>query len=209
MPGKAEARQALAAHNLLNVDAGWLSPKAAQWLREGAGGIPKGYHPVQADPVTRVLNTPAGPIGLVFFPQGPAPGKKPTAEIEQKALAAGRALRSTTRIVLGVSPWGYVGERDFLPKAEGVFTCILGSGEGVAFPFSLSDAHPGILWLRPDGQGRAVNVLEFLQLPSQGVAMQWREGITFNASLDFLDSDCPTDPAMLTIVGGSTARAAR
>lgn len=183
------------------MDAGWLSPKAARWLRKAAGAIPAGYHEVNAEPVVRVLNTPAGAVGIVLFPEGPTPGKGPTPDLEQKVLAAGRTLRERTLAVLGVSPWGYVGERDFLPKAEGVFTCILGSGEGVAFSHSLSEKNPGILWLRPDGQGRAVNILEFLQLPVPGSAMRWREGVTFNARLDFLGGAYPPDPKMAKIIG--------
>lgn len=201
MPGKAEAQQALAAHRLLKVDAGWLSPKAERWMRDRAGGIPTSYAKVGVDPVARILQTPAGAVGIVFFPEGKAPGKAPAPEVEQKVLAAGRALREKTVLVLGVSPWGYVGERDFLPKAEGVFSCILGGGEGVSLEHVVPEKHPGILWVRPDGQGRAVNMLELLQLPAPGTTPQWREGVTFNASLEFLDSYYTPDPAMRTIVG--------
>jgi hypothetical protein len=180
---------------------GWISPKAAHWLQNATGGIPARYHIVTTEPVARVINTPIGAVGIVLFPEGPTPGKGPTPEMERKVLNAGRALREKTLLVIGISPWGFVGERDFLPKAEGTFACILGSGEGVAFPHSVSKKNPGILWLRPDSQGRAVNVLEFLQLPAPGGTMQWREGITFNADLDFLDDSCAPSREMEKIIG--------
>ena len=198
-PPAEEAVRTLKAHTLLNIDAGWISPVSARWLKEKAGKNPPGYHEVNADPLTRILSTSVGKIGLVFFPQGPVPGRAPTAEQEKKVLAAGRSLQSRTVMVIGVSPWGAIGEKRFLPKAQGVFACILGGGEGVAFAQSLEQG-PDLLWLRPDSQGRAVNVVELLELPKAG-AHKWRENITFRASLEFLDASFPSDPAMRKLVG--------
>ncbi|MDR2488701.1 MAG: hypothetical protein LBD42_04325 [Desulfovibrio sp.] len=210
-PPPAEGRRALLAHSLLRIDAGWLSPKAANWMKVSAGKIPPGYHIVNTDTISRVIDTALGKVGIVFFPQGTAPGKAPTREQEHKALAAGRALRGKTALLLGVSPWGLVGEKKFLPGAQGIFDCILGGGEGVAFAHSLAQETPGVLWLRPDGKGRAVNILEILQAPQQSLSPgkrrqsggppQWVEDVTFRASLVFLDPSVPSDPAMRRIIG--------
>jgi hypothetical protein len=201
LPPAGEAKVALAAYSLLGVDAGWLSPKADRWFRTGAGGIPGGFTLVGAKTVSRVIPTPAGDIGLVFFPQAATPGKAPSQEQEQAALAAGKALRKRCALVLGVSPWGYMGERNFLPKAIGVYGVILGGGEGVGFGFAVPADAKEILWLRPDSQGRAINRLDLLTLPKQGEALRWTKGNTFEADLEFLDDAVPSDPAMATIVG--------
>lgn len=201
LPTAPEARTAHAAYTLLGVDAGWLSGKAAQWLKKDAGSLPRGFSMAGATPLARTIDTAIGSIGIVFFPEGPAPGKGPSPEQERAVLEAGRSLRGKCTLILGISPWGYVGERDFLPKAEGVFNVILGGGEGVGFSHSLSNKAPGVLWLRPDSQGRAVNLLNILTLPSKSTPYLWREDVTFTANLEWLDGTYRSDPAMEKIVG--------
>ena len=182
-----------------------MSPKSARWLKESSGKIPAGYQVVNTEPVSCLINTRMGKVGVLLFPQGPAPGKAPSPAQEQSVLTAGRALRSQAALVLGVSPWGLSGEKNFLPKAQGVFDCILGGGEGVAFAQSVSDKVPGVLWLRPDGKGRAVNILEILRMPERETGRKaapvWVDGVTFRASLEFLDSSFPQDPAVQKLIG--------
>ncbi len=195
MPPARLARLALAAQNLLRVDLGWLSPKAAQWLHDAAGATPPRYHVVNAAPVTQILETRVGKIGVVLFPEGTEKGQKPSPKQIAAVLAAGKTLKEQARLVIGISPWGYVGERDFLPQAGGIFGCLMGGGEGVGFAFSLNE-NPAVLWLRPDSQGRAVNIVELLELPALGKTPRWRENDSFRASLEFLDDSFPSDPAM-------------
>ena len=205
LPPAESARVALTAYNLLGVDIGWLSKKSARWMRDNAGGIPKGFIEVGSEPITRLLDsttgTLGGPLGFVLFPEGPEPGRSPSPKQIDAAVAAGKSLKDKAAMVVGISPWGYVGERDFLPKAEGVFDCILGSGEGVGFPGTVPQNTPGVLWMRPDAAGRAVNVLELYFKPQPGQAIQWIERKTFGTSLEFLDNTCPSDPAMLRLIG--------
>lgn len=163
-----------------------------------AGAVPGGFNKVGAKPVVRTISTPIGLVGVVLFAQGPVPGKGPNPAQEQQALAAGQTLKNKCALLVGVSPWGYTAERDFLPKADGIFNVILGGGEGVSFANSLSAERPGILWLRPDSQGRAVNVLEILELPNKQIL--WKENVNFRARLDWLDNKTPDDPAMRAIV---------
>lgn len=199
LPGAGESKTALAAYALLQADVGWLSPRAARWFHQSTGATPPGFSEVGATPVSRTISTPIGLVGIVLFPEGSVQGKGPEQQQEQAVLAAGRALKDRCSLVIGISPWGYAGERDFLPKAEGVFHVIMGGGEGVGFSHAISDKRPGLLWLRPDTQGRAINVLEILTLPGKDFA--WRENVTFRAKLDWLDDEVRPDPAMEQIVG--------
>ena len=201
MPPAGKARTALAAYNLLNVDIGWISKKSAKWLRDNAGEIPRGFTEVGSEPVIKILDSPIGTIGVVFFPEGPVAGKSPAPGQEEAVLSAARGLKDRVAMVLGISPWGYVGERDFLVKADGIFNCILGSGEGVGFSGTVPQKAPGVLWIRPDGQGRAINILELYSRPQPGQSIQWQERKTFGANLEFLDDSCPSDPGMLRLIG--------
>lgn len=204
LPPEEDARLAVSAHNLLGINAGWISAHAAGWLKKYAGGLPFGYQEVGQKPVTRLLDTPVGAVGMVFFPEGPLAGKAPTAEQEQMVIKAGRSLTDQAVLVIGISPWGSAGEKAFLPKAQGVFSCLLGSGEGISFPFHFLNEAPGVLWIRPDSKGRAVNILELYALPVQGQTLDWRKGENFNASLVYLDQSYPPDPAMQNIIGRQT-----
>ena len=199
-PPVEEAKRALSVHTLLHVNLGWLSGKAGKWMLQGAGSLPSGYVTVGDAPVVRIMETRAGKIGVVLFPEGRQPGRSPDAKTVEAVLDAGRSLVGKVRLVIGVSPWGYRGERDFLKKAEGVYGCILGGGEGVGFDFFLKET-PKVLWIRPDTQGRAVNILELLQLPGIGDQPKWEQNKTFRAYLEFLDNKFPSDPAVQTLVG--------
>jgi len=201
LPPAESARVALAAYNLLNVDLGWLSKKSAEWLRRNAGDIPRGFVEVGSEPITRLLNSLAGPVGFVLFPEGPEPGRSPTPKQVAAVVAAGKSLKEQAVMVVGISPWGYVGERDFLPAAQGVFDCILGGGEGVGFPSAVPQKTPGVLWIRPDASGRAVNMLELFAKPQIGQKIEWIERTTFSAGMEFLGNNRPSDPAMLRVVG--------
>lgn len=201
LPPQADARKALAAYNLLHVDAGWLSQRSAKWLQQSVGALPAGFAEVKAEPVVRMLPSDVGTIAVVLFPEGPVEGKGPTPELEEKVLAAGRALQGKAALIIGLSPWGYVGEHKFLPKAAGIYSCILGSGEGIGFGFSIKETQGRVLWARPDSQGRAVNTIELLEKPAPGKTFLWKEEDTFRAMLEFLDDDCPASPEMQRIIG--------
>jgi hypothetical protein len=200
VPPPAEAVFARKLQAMLQADAGWISRGAAAWLNNAAGGVPAGYLEVDRKPRDKILRTPAGPVGIVFFPEGPVPGKGPTPDQERQVLEKGEKLRGQVPLLLGISPWGLVAEKNFLPRAGGIFDCILGGGEGVGFGFSLAEKVPGLIWLRPDGKGRAVNVLELNRMPDGKTPFVWEEGRTFNARLDFMGESVPADKAALELI---------
>jgi hypothetical protein len=199
-PPAAEAVFTRKLQAMLQVDAGWISRNAAAWLNTAAGGIPAGYLEIGREARDRIVQTPAGPVGIVFFPEGPVPGKGPTPEQARQVLERGKKLRGQVPLLLGISPWGLVAEKNFLPEAGGIFDCILGGGEGVGFGFSLAEKVPGLIWLRPDGKGRAVNVLELNRMPDGKTPFAWEEGRTFNARLDFMGENVPADKAALDLI---------
>lgn len=200
-PDAAAAKLALAAYKLLHVDAGWVSSRAAAWLASQAGGLPPGFTKVSGQPVVRSMNTAVGTVGVILFPEGPQPGKGPTPAQEKAVLDAAAKLRAKCPLIIGISPWGTVAEKAFLPKAQGLFTCLFGGGEGIAFAATILDSAPGVIWARPDAQGRAVNVIELYSLPGKdAAAWKAREGTNFASYLEYLTQSCPTLPAMQKLI---------
>lgn len=204
MPSLTDGKIALAAYTALRVDAGWLSPEAAEWMRQAGGDVPPGFTVVEKEPQTRMVSTPAGPVGIVFFPRGERQGVNPSREQEKAVLDAGKALRKKAFLVIGVSPWGHQLEKAFLSKAEGIFGCLFGSGPGVAFSHAIPPSAPGILWLRSDTRGRSVTELRLLSTPpppASGKSPDWIEGISFTARLIPLDAKVPENKDVAALLG--------
>lgn len=185
----------------MRVDDGFLSPAAAAWFRQHAGSLPPGYREVQDTPATLVHTANGLRVAVVFFPPLRKGVDDPTPEAVRDALAAGRKARSAADLVIGVSPWGSLNERDMLPRCEGVFDILFGGGSGSAFDGSLDDVAPGVLWARPERDGKGVNVVDVLALPSPGVPNDWVQGITIATRIIMLSDTVARDPAVEAVIG--------
>ncbi len=170
-------------------------------MRAAAGKIPSGYAEVSGEPVSLIKNTPAGKLGLVLFPRGSGPYYQPTLEQQAAVLRAATDLKPKVSLVMGISPWGQASEQEFLPKARGIFSCILGGGPGPAFAQAFPSGDTSLLWARSDMNGRAVLELSLLQMPVSGTSAAWLDGVTFTSHLVILGPRYPSDPAMETLVG--------
>ncbi|WCB45424.1 hypothetical protein PH214_10090 [Nitratidesulfovibrio vulgaris] len=188
-------------YDLLKVDDGYLSPKAAQWFMTHAGGTPAGFRSVDGPPQTRIHTVNAMRVAVVFFPPLPQGVDDPTPEMVRDALSAGRKARSGADLVIGVSAWGSLNERDMLPRCEGVFDILFGSGTGSAFDGTVDGVAPGVLWARPERDGKGVNVVEVLALPQPGQPNDWVPGITIATRYIMLSDTVAHDPAMEAVIG--------
>lgn len=200
-PAQDRAVLAVKAYSYLKVDAGRLSPFTAGWLKKAAGSLPAGFLTVDTEPVAKAFNTPAGIVGVLFFPTGDEPGRTPSAAQMQATRKAGHKLKDSCDLVVGISPWGMQAEKEFLPMAQGVFDCLLGGGEGPGFAQSVNRSAPGVLWSRSDVNGRALCVIDVLELPARAQAADWLEGVTFRASLTYLEGKQAPDRGMIKIIG--------
>ena len=196
-----KAKRLSIAHTMLKVDCGWLSPEEAAWLTTHTGKIPSGFLTVTETPVTRVLKTPVGAVGVVLFPKGQAANNFPTQEQATAVLEAGKKLKTQCAFVVGVSPWGNVAEYRFLPEAEKVFSILFGAGGGLGFPFSTESSTERLLWIRSQTHGRAINTLDIFEVPVQGGKASWLEDVSFVARQTFLYLQLPPDPTMDKKIG--------
>ncbi len=201
MPEADDAKKAYAAHNLLKIDAGYLTTTAATWFRGATANIPKGYTVVDKKPESSICSIGGYRVGVVFFPRGAGAGFVPTQEQKKRILAEGASLASKVDFVIGVSPWGSDAEQAFLPEAQGVFACIFGGGDGIPFSHSVQPSAPGVLWVRSENRGRGVTVVNLLEIPRKGVPFIWKEGRTFTASIEYLSNKYRDDRAVEAIIG--------
>ncbi len=174
--------------------------KAADWFA-GSGGAPRGFTKVGQEPLVLVLERGGRKIGLVFFAAPPAVENSPPALIENifsQAIKAGKKIKPSVGLLIGVSPWGQRLEDDFLARGNGLFDILLGGGDGIGFPAYVRKEAPQLLWARSDINGRAVTVLDLFAwpeplAPGAPASADWVEGVTFKSTQPVLSQSLPPD----------------
>lgn len=188
----------LRAYDRFSAQGVYLSPRAQKWLGKLSADLPPNYIKMQSRPLSRVIPLDGRSVGLVFFPQ--ADGKRPNeiAAAYAEALEAGRALRREVDLLVGVSPWGIDAERPFAEKAQGLYHVLLGGGSGFGFDSVVVGEAGGVIWVRPEDQGRTVNRIEILAWP-EGAAPHWEPEANFRADMLPLGPSVPSDPEIARI----------
>lgn len=188
----------LRAYDRFDAHGIYVSPRAQAWLGDKAEGLPPQYLLLKQLPLARMVSIAGRKVALVFLPPTDknAPAEMPA---EYKvAITAGRVAAQEAALVIAVSPWGSRLERAFAAEAEGIFHIILGGGPGYGFAFSAMGELEGVLWTRPEDQGRSVNVIEILAWPSPA-AHKWEYGVNYEAYIKLLSPNIPPDPVIVEI----------
>lgn len=188
----------LRAYERFNAQGIYVSPRAQAWLGDKVKTLPAYFLLLKQAPLTRIVFIAGSKVALVFLPPTDkiAPGEM--SEEYKAALSAGRTAAQEAALVIAVSPWGSELERAFAGEAEGIFHIILGGGPGYGFASSAVGELEGVLWTRPENQGRSVNVIEILAWPSPA-AHRWEYGITYEAYTKLLSPNIPPDPVIMEI----------
>ncbi|MFH1913994.1 MAG: hypothetical protein ABIK45_06955 [Pseudomonadota bacterium] len=132
----------------------------------------------EAAPFT-VLETPAGDrIGFLRFPTLPMgediPSKKQIEAISRQI----EHERDSVRLLVGLSDWGWVGEREYLAQRPRLVPDILlGSGRGSGVNGRI-EANGRSLWVRPYDKGQTVSEIRVLAWPERSGDFRWAEPAT-------------------------------
>lgn len=196
-----KAQLLLSGYKALGIDVGYLSEKESTWLKSAAGGIPPNFLTVTNEPLTIIKSTSSGKVGLILFPHGEERFHLPSDRQKEAVLEAGKKIMSQVSLVIGISPWGNTAEERFILQADEIFSILLGGGPGLGFSYSFDHSTQKLLWVRPENQGRAVNIIEIMELPPPGISSLWVEGVSFNARQVFLKPSIPFDPTVIKITG--------
>lgn len=200
---KEKARRLSLGHSMLKVDLGWLSKAESDWFKLYDAKIPEGFVLVEDKPISASYDLPQGRISVVLFPAGKGKHGSPTPEQIQSILDAGKELKTSSSLLIGISPWGNVAEYRFLEQAEGIYSILFGGGSGLGGPYVVDHSSESLLWIRSESHGRAINVLDIMEMPLPGHKASWVEGISFNAKQIFLYLKLPPDPKFDEAIGRS------
>lgn len=213
------------AYEALNYSAGAVGQEELARLARQGVAPPGGWLVLDPkEPRTRLIDTPKGKVGLVFFPEvkglgdtplETAPGKEgfsliprarkeasSTLEAEAKALAkAIKELREGgAAMVVGISPWGSQAEADYLEGHRPDLDILLGAGSGVGF-MAKPENNGRTLWMRTYTKGKAVYQIDVLAWPS-GKGFKWEEKKNYQSKALLLDDAVKPDPDMERLIHG-------
>ena len=191
------AQTLVMAYARLGYDAGYVTPGDAKELGDAASAILKERHDNVGTVVSRIVEKEGKRFGLVFLPELPDSGKGPTEAQMDAVMGEAEKLRPQVDLVIGLSPWGYQGEIDFLDrtKDKGGLDVLIGGGHGSGNRGKVM-AGGRTLWMRPFPKGKAVSVMWFEKLPGRGIAPVWKENENAGFETIILDEQVPQEPGM-------------
>ena len=132
-------------------------------------------------------------VGFILFPELAPGAKLPDQGQVQLVLEAGRKLRSTVDLLVGLSPWGDAGELLLLAHPACRLDILLGGGRRVTPGLRRASAER-ILWVHPELNGRSIQHLDILQKPGTGADWRWQSGISYRHRIVELGDELPADP---------------
>ena len=191
------ARTLGAAYARLGYDAGYVTSGDARELGDAASAVLKGGHDNGGPVASRIVEKEGKRFGLVFMPEPPDSEKGPTEAQMDAVMAEAEKLRPQVDMVIGLSPWGYQGEVDFLDRVKDKrgLDVLFGGGHGSGNRGKVM-AGGRTLWMRPFPKGKAVSVVRVEQLPGRGVATVWKENEYAGFETIILDEQVPQEPDM-------------
>lgn len=179
----------------LGVDAGYLSAASSVWF--GAEGLPENLYRIENTPQTSLLVRGGIRVALVFLPTLVAMGQDAGAALVPALQHSLQEARSAADVLVAVSPWGFEAEESLAPQLARYANVLVGGGSGAPFAGEMVRAPgqpdaPGLLWIRPDVDGRCSSIVHVAQ-PSKNTNAQGRQ-TAFRLSAQEICPDTRFDP---------------
>ncbi|MGE4298809.1 MAG: hypothetical protein AB7E47_12330 [Desulfovibrionaceae bacterium] len=182
------------AYAAMDYDLVALRPIEAERLGEAGAPLSSSFVTAYDTPATRVLLPEAGGVGIVVFPDIPSDASPPPDMIRSVG-DAGRGLRATTRLVIGMSPWGHWQEQEFLDNSPDVFDILLGSGNGGGLT-ARAEARDSTVWARSYTKGKVLQELDILAWPDHKGTQRWIMDETIGYGYTSLGEEIKDDKAI-------------
>ncbi|MUM78199.1 hypothetical protein GKC30_11185 [Pseudodesulfovibrio sp. F-1] len=142
-----------------------------------------------------VLESSAGDrIGFLRFPSLPLGVDIPSRQLIQKISSQIEDQRDSVRLLVGLSDWGWVGEREYLAqRPPAVPDILLGSGRGSGVNGRI-EADGRCVWVRPYDKGQTVSEVQIRAWPVRSKDFRWKEPDTIRPLTVGLGDDIDDNP---------------
>lgn len=186
------------AYESLDYDAIMLTPADAAVLGPEMPKSLKGWAVPPGKVMTRTFERKNLRIGLVFFPVLSSQEAEPTDADMEEVRRQGRNLRAEVDVVIGISPWGFNGEKAFLDKYKGAdqpLDVLLGGGHGSGNRGKL-EAGSATAWVRSFSKGKSVSFVRLENISDRHKDSFRKHEADVRFDLVVLDEKAPIDPLM-------------
>jgi hypothetical protein len=184
-------------HELMGYDAAILTPLEEHALAAAKAPLPKSFTLVDTVK-TRVLKVGDADIGLVMAPPLKSERMPPSLEEMNAVIDAAKALKPKVKLLIALTPWGIVPEKQLIDLGAGVFHVVLGSGQGSGLTGRL-DADGRTAWVRAFMKGKALSEIRILAWPA-GDDFKWISNQTVLFGAKALDDRYPEDQAVVDML---------
>ncbi len=147
-----------------------------------------------------LLNVPgAGKIVVLLLPPLPKGARQVPQNLIHQVENTVLDLRSSFKLVVAMSPWGYFNEQELLKSPGPHPDVLLGSGPGIGITGMLA-ANGHTVWMRSFSQGKSILRLEVLLWPERNSTFKWTEGQNVRMTLFGLTDQYQENPQMLSLM---------
>lgn len=138
-------------------------------------------------------------IGVILLPPLPESAAL-SRTLAQQVEDAVRSLRTRTKLVVAMSPWGYAHEQELLKMTGQPPDILLGTGPGIGLIGTIA-AGGRCLWIRAYTQGKSVSRVDILSWPDYANPnFKWTEPQNIRMTLVGLTDHFQEDPQMLSLM---------
>jgi len=161
--------------DLMKYDVGLLAQGEAIAMND-AGVVSESWRKTAKDePFTVIESSNGDKIGFLRFPSLPKGVDMPSANLINEISKAVKKERDNVRLLIGLSDWGWVGEREYLAQNPDFAPDFLfGSGRGSGVNGRI-EADGRCVWVRPYDKGRTVSEVQVYTWPGRTGSFEWKE----------------------------------
>lgn len=169
------------AYDFMKYDVALLGQTEADLFSETGATPDSARKTAAAEPVSMVKLKSGKTIAFVRYPST-LPGKDiPSERLIERVSKTIKSIRSSVDLVVGMSDWGWVGEREYLAMNPSIMPDILlGSGLGSGVDGRV-EADGRCIWIRPYDKGRTVSELRIMNWPDRSNPFAWQEPDNFQS----------------------------
>ncbi len=160
-------------YNIMNYDIAFLGKQEAEILKKYGVTADNGRKTSEQSPFSAITMDSGASVGFLRLPSLNTDDDTPSNSLVKKISRLVKMYRPKVQLLIGLSDWGWLGERDYLAKApKDMPDILLGSGSGSGVNGRI-EADGRCVWVRPYDKGRTVSEVQVFTWPDRTKPFTW------------------------------------